>query len=235
MGRPRKRPRCRTVALVGVDGSGKTSLAKALLNDPPLPIKYLYMGASIESSNIALPSSRLAHRWKVYRYNKALRAQGRHPTDQITLDGVEHQVDRRGRLAATLRLFRRVSEEAYRQLVSWTYQGLGFVVLYDRHFVFDALPLRSDHSEHRLSERLHHWFLRNLYPKPALAVFLDAPTTVLLSRKQDVPKERLQRDRGRILEQRALAGTFVHVDATLAQEEVVRTVRDLIAEHCSEG
>ena len=62
------RGRFATIALIGVDGSGKTTVAKALLETCPLPLKYVYMGTSIESSNAALPTSRLIHKLKVYQH-----------------------------------------------------------------------------------------------------------------------------------------------------------------------
>ena len=48
-----------TVALIGADGSGKTSVAKLLVERHPDKMKYLYMGSNFESSNVALPTSRL--------------------------------------------------------------------------------------------------------------------------------------------------------------------------------
>ena len=43
-----------TVALVGGDGSGKTSVARQLERSPTLRCKYLYMGQSLLSSNAPL-------------------------------------------------------------------------------------------------------------------------------------------------------------------------------------
>ena len=48
-----------TVALIGGDGAGKTTIADQLRDSFPLPLKYLYMGINIESSNVALPTSRI--------------------------------------------------------------------------------------------------------------------------------------------------------------------------------
>ena len=132
------KPYCSTIALIGPDGSGKSTVAAALMSQPVVPLKYLYMGTSIESSNHALFTSRLAHRWKVYQHKKALQQQGEVVPEQITLHGAEHRIDKRGKLGGGIRLLRRISEEIYRQLISWGYQGLGNVVLYDRHFLFDA-------------------------------------------------------------------------------------------------
>ena len=55
----RRKRRGFTIALIGPDGAGKTTLAERLQQKLPFPIRYLYMGVSIESSNVTLPTSRL--------------------------------------------------------------------------------------------------------------------------------------------------------------------------------
>ena len=227
------RSRYRTIALIGCDGSGKSAVAKALLDSCPLPLKYLYMGTSIESSNYALPTSRLIHKWKVYQHKKSLRQAGKDIPVEVTLHGLEHRSDKRGMLGGVGRLFRRVSEEIYRQLVSWMFQLRGNVVLFDRHFLFDACPIPADNSKHRFTDRLHHWFLKKLYPRPDLAIFLDAPAEVLFARKQEVPVEYLERERSNLLLKHCYAKKFVRVDTTRPLEEVVTIINDLILDHCS--
>ncbi|MDH3539859.1 MAG: hypothetical protein OEP52_07690 [Acidimicrobiia bacterium] len=222
-----------TVALIGPDGAGKTTVAKRLLVDCPLPLRYLYMGMSIESSNVALPISRLAHRVKVAQHKRALKSTGQPVPSEIHLHGIEHRSDRRGRLAAVARLLRRVSEESYRQLVSWVYQWRGGVVLYDRHFLFDGLPRPSERtaSYHRLTDRIHNWFLYWLYPRPDLVIVLDAPSEVLATRKHEVPAEYLEAERERLRAKLAYVGTWILVDATQPIDHVVAAVNRAIVEH----
>src|SRR3954470_15017483 len=50
-----------SVALIGCDGAGKTTVARALEADPGLSVRYLYMGVSKDSIDRALPTTRLAH------------------------------------------------------------------------------------------------------------------------------------------------------------------------------
>ena len=227
------RRRFTTVALIGPDGSGKSAVAKALLESSPLPLKYLYMGTNIESSNVALPTSRLIHKWKVYQHKKSLQRSGKEVPATVNFHGIEHRVDKRGKLGGVGRLLRRVSEEIYRQLVSWLYQLGGNVVLYDRHFLFDAVPVPTDTTRRRFTETAHHWFLKKLYPRPGLAIFLDAPAEVMYARKQEVPIEYLERDRTNLLLKSCYAKMFVSVDSTKPLEEVVSTVNQLINEHCA--
>ena len=61
-----------TVALIGADGAGKTTVARRLPDLLPVPVRYLYMGVSTDSSNVMLPTTRVTRRIK--------RATARHPT-----------------------------------------------------------------------------------------------------------------------------------------------------------
>ena len=226
------RRRFTTVALIGPDGSGKSAVAKALLESSPLPLKYIYMGTSIESSNVALPTSRLIHKWKVYQHKKSLQRAGKDVPSKVNLHGIEHRGDKRGKLGGGVRLLRRVSEEIYRQLVSWLYQIRGNVVLYDRHFLLDSCPPPGDTSQYRFTEACHHWFLKKFYPRPGLAIFLDAPAEVMYARKQEVPIEFLELNRVKLLKNSCYAKMFISVDSTKPLEEVVSTVNGLINDYC---
>ncbi len=221
-----------TVALIGADGSGKTTIAKRLLESFPLPIKYLYMGVSVESSNVALPTSRLVHAWKVHRHKRSLKATGAAIPEKISLHSLEHRIDRRGKLGAVVRLLNRVSEESYRQLISWIYQLRGYIVLYDRHFFFDVGSAPSKKQHQRLTERIHNWFLWRVYPRPELVIFLDAPPEVLYQRKREVPTEYLQGVRERLLEKGAQAANFVRIDTTQPVDLVLASVSETIMQHC---
>lgn len=225
-----------TVALIGPDGVGKTSVADALLASSRLPLKYLYMGVSIESANVSLPTSRLVHRLKVYQARRSLAKRGEEIPEEVNLHGMEHRIDRRGKLGSVARLLRRVSEELYRQLFSWVYQWRGHVVVYDRHFVFDSLPAPSEfHAPRRLTDRIHNWFLYHLFPRPGLVILLDAPVDVLYSRKQEVPPDYLQADRDRLRARLDYAKKHVCIDASGSLDNVVAQVNQVIMAYLEVG
>lgn len=220
-----------TVALIGPDGSGKTTVARALAAALPRPVRYLYMGVSADSSNVMLPTTRIARRVK--------RAIGGSPDtagppshDEIAArhrpTSLPRRLLRSGR--AALRLGNRFAEEWYRQLVAWRWQRDGAIVIYDRHFFVDyhAYDVSAEHAR-SLEQRIHGRLLR-LLPKPDLVVYLDAPGEVLLARKGEGTAEALQQRR---VEYRAIASSvprFVEVDATQPIEVVVRTVaQDIMA------
>ena len=131
------------IALIGGDGAGKTTLAERLVADYPKPVKYLYMGINAGSSNIALPSTRLMYALKTRKVRAERSERGEVSKDSISLYKLEDRRDKRGKLWSILRLMNRIAEESFRQVVSWTYQLRGFVVIYDRHFLFDFTGSRS--------------------------------------------------------------------------------------------
>jgi len=212
-----------TVALIGADGAGKSSVANELTRSFPRPVRRLYMGMNPDSGAFALPTTRLSHRLKVRR------ARAGSPADAVravSLHSLEHRKDTRGRVWATARLFNRIAEELLKQVVSTWYQARGAIVVYDRHYLFDFTPA-SDRPG-RLTSRIHLWFLEHLYPKPDLVVFLDAPPDVLLARKQEVPESYLNGRRAAFLKRGAQLPHFVVVDAARPLAQVYDDVADHI-------
>jgi thymidylate kinase len=214
-----------TVALIGGDGSGKTTVAAGLGAVLPRPVRYLYMGVSASSSNVMLPTTRLARRLK--------RAIGTPPDTagppsheaiarRNRPTSLPRRVLRAGR--ATLRLANRVAEEWYRQLVAWRWQRQGAIVIYDRHFFIDyhAYDVAGTHAR-SFEQRLHGLLLRRL-PLPDLVVYLDAPGKVLLARKGEGTVEALEQRRHEYRAIASIVPRFVEVDATQPVEAVIHAV-----------
>ncbi len=209
------------VALIGVDGAGKTTIADKLRAEFAAPVKYLYMGTSVQSSNYALPTTRLILHLKRRAHAKKTRAGAGEPTAFV-----EHPQRRRGRLGATASLLNQLAEEWYRQCVSWVLQARGYLVLYDRHFLFEHWVPAAERAiaRPRLTERLHLWMLQYAYPKPDLTLFLDAPVEVLHKRKEEQTVDRLRRHREAIVEVGRTLDGFVRIDASLDVEAVYEQV-----------
>src|SRR5690242_1496832 len=106
-----------SVALIGGDGAGKTTIARMLQASSGLPIRYMYMGFSMQSTNMALPTSRLA---ETLKGSQAREAKPGEPFRRKRLT-----------LWSVLRLGNRIAEEWYRQLCSYVHRRRGQIVLYD--------------------------------------------------------------------------------------------------------
>ncbi|MFW6116101.1 MAG: dTMP kinase [bacterium] len=227
-----------TVALVGGDGAGKTTIARMLQELSPLPAKYLYMGVSTLSSNHALPTSRLILVLKQRSYRRKVAKAGASPSESIPAHYLEYAKTERGSVWTALRLLNRMLEAWYRQIISLWYQLRGHIVICDRHFLFDAAPLVTDstRSWQTSLDALNYCIFSHLYPKPHLTILLDAPVDVLYARKGEATPEYLDRQRRAYLEQGKRTPNFFRVDATQPLDAVFDDVQRIVLEfHARDG
>jgi len=217
------------MALVGADGSGKTTLAKKIRQANPNLVKYMYMGASIDSSNFALPTSRLLSYLKRRRVSPLLADCGALPPAAVMPNEMRRRIPA-GRIVKSLALANRIAEEWYRQLIVWIYRMFGHIVLCDRHFLFDYVSSYTDSHDEKapLSVRIHSALLNSLYPKPDLVIFLDATPQLLHRRKPEWGLNHLERQREHILALSQKCHQFVRVNAAQSIEDVVSDVIDAI-------
>ena len=214
-----------TVAIVGADGSGKSTVARRLMEMSPADFKYMYMGASIDRSNISLPTSRLLTYLKRKRVAPLVEETGALPPAALMSDEMKQRVPR-GRIVKAIGAINRSAEEWYRQGFVWAYQLRGYIVICDRHFLYEYFPnSRTFFAERQLlSVRIHAFMLRHFYPKPHITFFLDAPPEALYARKPEWGIEHLERQRIGINEQGKSCPNFIRVDATQPIDKVVADV-----------
>jgi len=218
-----------TVALVGADGAGKSTIGRKLQEIFPLPMKYVYMGVNLESSNLVLPTTRLLLEVK--------RARGQRPDITVPRD-VYFQAQTRqkftkraaGGIKSALRLVNLIAEEWFRQMIVWYYTFRGYYVLFDRHFYFDyyAHDIADRDPKRPFSSRIHGFMLEKLYPKPDFVIFLDAPAEVLFARKPERTIEILESKRQEYIRLQEVMKNFAVVDVSQPVDTVVAQVCELI-------
>jgi len=114
-----------SVALIGPDGAGKSTISRALVESWPFLFKAIYMGDNIEACNFALPTSRLVGYFRRRRNRNAERSGA--AGESSTTSG-SRKVSLGQMVWAAGRLANLLAEEWYRQLLSWTYQARGYIV-----------------------------------------------------------------------------------------------------------
>src|SRR5258708_6363768 len=214
-----------SVALIGPDGAGKTTMTARLRQCATIPLKCLYMGINIEASNHALPTSRVVAYFK-RRQNKESGVY-RSLDDSAPGQGNAKR-SLSGWVWAIGLLINRFLEEWSRQLLSWGYQIGGYAVVYDRHFLYDFTLDGIDGEKQPADKRLHRWLLENCYPRPHLTIYLDAPAEVLSPRKGERTLKELERRRHEFLQLGGRAKNFIRNDATRPFDVVYAEVSQLI-------
>lgn len=218
-----------SVALIGADGAGKTTMARDLAAALPGPTLYLYMGSNPHASLTTLPFNRLI--------NAARRAGG-----PQTSSGGPRQFDPPGDTESRwfaarpfvlvrrwLRLVNLLLEEWFRHTVERRARQRGAIVLLDRHFFFDyySHDIIDAFGPRAPLRRLHGLFLR-LLPRPTLTVLLDAPPEVLFARKPEGNIRDLAIRRAEYLQIRRLFPEVMIVDVTRPAGEVREDIFKII-------
>lgn len=217
-----------SAALIGADGAGKTTVARALERSTSLRIKYLYMGSNPEAASHSLPTTRLLRAIQRRLGNDADR---RGPPDPSRAKTRPKGALRRAlrSIKSAFGLFQRLSEEGYRLAIARWFRSRGYIVLYDRHFFADyyAHDVTGDRSQ-PLARRIHGYVLAHLVARPDLTILLDAPAELLFARKGEGTPELLEQRRCEYLELAKREPRVAIVDASQSSERVVAQVESLL-------
>jgi thymidylate kinase len=223
-----------SVALIGPDGAGKTTISRRLEQSLPVPVKYVYMGVNLASSNVLLPTSwlivgiRRAFGWTEHRGVSvpAQRLEDESPSHRnVIMRAITF-------LRSYLRLVNLLAEECFRHNLVWYYQRCGKIVLLDRWFFADYYTANyTDQQRRPLSKRIHAFMLERVYPKPDLVIYLEAPAKTLFARKGEGTLEGLERQCRNYQQLSSVVKHFAVVDASQEEHIVAGKVTALINEH----
>jgi len=222
-----------TVSLIGPDGVGKTTIARGLESSLPLPVKYIYMGLNIAAANFSLPTTRI---WNAIqnrkqskdRSTKILKKEERHRSSSSTTTDLSRQILRVVR--KSLGLVNLILEEWYRQLIAYCYERFGYIVIFDRHFIYDFYESNGyDNREKKTINRKIHDLIRNrTLLAPDLVICLDAPAEVVFKRKGEFTIEDLEKKRRQYKNLQSVVKNFILIDATRSLDSVLKDVGDHI-------
>jgi len=226
-----------TVALIGADGAGKTSVARALERSDELAVKTIYMGVNSEAGTHMLPTTRFLR--------AVQRALGRGQNQGGPPDPARARARAKGGLRnlareakSTILVLNQMCEEWYRVAVARRFERRGFVVVFDRHFFADywAHDVAPAEGENRrsLARRVHGRLLERL-PRPDCTILLDAPAAVLFARKAEGTLAALERRRQEYLELAPQLGNCALIDATRPPHEVQAEVLAILRGLCAKA
>lgn len=193
-----------SIALLGSDGAGKTTLARALAGDPFLRARTLYMGTNPAASTVSLVAEGRLHAW----------ARRTEQQRQIFLHA----------LGKTIAFACRLLDQWFRYAVARYHLRRGRFVVFDR-FIYDPDPDQS------AAKRFRRWLLQAGHPRPDLVVLLDAPAAVLRGRKDEHSLTKLRRQREAYLRLKEQLPQIIVLDTTCSEDQVRREVVQLLWRH----
>lgn len=175
------------VCFMGIDGSGKTTLAKNLQKKlDTLNVKYRYLWWLTAEKSLVRRLMRLSS--KLLRFNHSNKAPAGNPSaGNIKSDNAPGNKGKPGKLMSLYQYVTLLDYTCQLFLKVWIPRKTGYVVICDR-YIYDtiiAFDITFDYGEKKY-DRLFDFFYR-LAPKPDVFFIVDVPAEVAFSRKDDIP------------------------------------------------
>lgn len=187
-----------SVALIGPDGVGKSTIIEELIKSLPFGIKTVYMGWSDHSNTLKLPTSR----WLYNRYNKPKQAsneqqaQGTKSTESTSSTTPSEPTKKSPPKKLTWKqwpgVINEILEQYTRYFYAKFYQLRGYYVLYDRYvydqFIYNAT---TDESLLKPQDKILGNFFKRYFPSPDITVLLSGNASVIHKRKDELSIDKI--------------------------------------------
>jgi thymidylate kinase len=177
-----------SVALLAPDGAGKSTLAAHLLAQKHLRARLIYMGLNLDASVVGLPTTR----W----FRRHANGAGGNSIKRF--------------FAKVFNFPNTLLEQWYRSLTGFYYRLRGRTVVFDRYIYDNWL----NPSPTRVLKRFRRFLMERTCPAPDIVILLDAPGTVLFSRKHEHDVQSLEKKRQAYLQVGTRIPNLHIVDAT---------------------
>ena len=173
-----------TIALVGPDGCGKSTISHKLCDEIPFHTKQMYMG----SDQYLLPTTKLlAGVSKFIELAKNKSNGGENPKYRSP-----QKSGFIGEFKESIGILNRIIEMFTRYLVrGYPYLRRNYIIIYDR-YIYDVL-ISNNINSHTLLKKV----IIDLFPKPDITIYLDTDAELIYKRKKEHTLEEIEESKRR--------------------------------------
>lgn len=219
------------VALVGPDGTGKSTIVGRLPELMGGTVKTLYAGDNPEAGKPLLPSTRLL--WRYRQHMGARLVHGPPPLERSPRRSLARRMVSAPR--TVLLLVNQCAEELARLRRASRWANAGSLVILDRSYVHDYWHHDVKAPDRSPLQKVHGWWLVHVLPRPDLTIVLDAPAHVLFARKPEGTVPALAHRREEYTDLEGVTPATVVIDAARPLSEVETAVVGAIRQQLASG
>jgi len=219
------------VAVVGPDGTGKSTIVRRLPDLLGGSVKTVYAGDNPEAGDGMLPTTRLL--WWHRRRTHGPPVHGPPPIERPP----RRSLARRS-LTAPVSVFllaNQCAEEWARLRRASRWAAAGNLVVLDRSYLHDYWHHDIEAVDRSPLQRVHGFWLEHVLPRADLTIVLDAPPEVLFARKPEGTLAAVARRRAEYAHLEHLCAATVVVDVARPLAEVEAAVLDTIRGRLVDG